>query len=492
MIANALNRLNPNAAYILAEQQKQQSADQFFAQIVEIYRSAKKNGQYPLGADQNVVDEFVASVDSRLPVMPHRQPPLKPFSDDLDRAVKFAYREIATKYGLKRVDPKSPNFESDMNEFHENYLTNFPIPSEQESKEGFIDLLKAGTRQDGYEERAYSLVCPLTGRYLMGVNFAIQPPSNSIHFTYGFVMPWARGNIGFSRALIDVMTNAGAEHIAKYPKAFEGKPLITFEKNILAEMTLGDILMDTAGIDIHNPPNEGADLHLSSIGQSMRDLIWKQRGGKIVSFNYIQSSLEGVVSVGNPADEKLAIRFLNKDASLTAGEKTRAESIMGKAVGEKEPGCNVLNLCVFVPAGTDQVSVAQIKKAMTIFQGTSVVKDPANIENDIYFKAMMADLESKAKGGMIALADIKPYGGDIPAVNSFRDAEELTKLLLKNVSWEELRANADRPYAEWVAEKTSAVAPAFAAYKAAANENVTEPARGAGRLRQAIQPQPQE
>ena len=445
--------LSPAEAYNLAEQQKEKAALDFLRQIVGVYEKAKA-GDYPAGVDPAVVQEFVAIVDSKLS------------NTGLDNAVRLAYRESAVKHGLKQIDPNSPDFENDLKRFHENYVTNFPIAAEQESLDGFRDLFSAPTRADGFKEVAYCVICPFTGKFLMGTNFTIQPESNSVHFVYGFVMPWARGAIGFSKPLVDTMRNVANEHIAKYPAQYTGEPIITFEKNILGDMTLGDILMDTAGIDIHNPPRQDANLTLSSIDQSIRDLIWSRMGGKVVNYNYIQSSLEGVVKIENPRDEKLAIRFLNKDATLTAEEKQRAEGIMEKALDGREGGCTVLNLCVFVPPGATSVNAEQMKRAMETFQGTSVVKDPEGIKDDIYFKASMADLDAKTKDGIVPLVRIPAFGGAVPGVESYKDAAILTKLLLQNVTWQELRENSARPYAEWLQEKMDAVAPAFAGYKA--------------------------
>ena len=482
--------LSPAEAYNLAEEQKEKAAQDFRRQIVGIYQAVKagnvtaETGNHfdpaAKAKQGTALAEFIAAVDQKLASKNLSAADLGDVENKtLNLAVRSAYREIAVKHGLKRIDPNSPNFERDLDEFYANYLTNFPVAEEQESKEGFRALLSAPPRADGYCEVAYSVVCPLTGRYLMGSDFTIQQESNSIHFIYGFVMPWARRAIGFSKPLLDIMHKASAGDFAAHQSAYPGAPIVTFEKNILGAMTLTDILMDTAGVDIHNPPREGADLHKSSIGQSLRDLVWDRMGARIVPFNYIQSSLDGVVKIENPADEKLAIRYLNKDSSLTTEDKQRAEEILEQARGDKVEGCTVLNLCVFVPPDAKEVSVEQIRHAMKVFQGTSVVKDPENVEQDVYFKAMMSDLESRAQNGMIPLERIKPFGGQVE-VKSFEDAEMLTKLLLKNVTWEELRANADRPYEEWLQEKMEAVAPAFVEYKTgqAARQNAI-PASGA-------------
>jgi hypothetical protein len=471
----APRELSPHEAYVLAENQKAQVADDFFQQITKIYNQGKA-GQVPEGlerkrnrVEQNKQSEalkfFIDSVDEKLATMQAHGTKGK---NHLPQAIRLAYRETAVKYGLKQVDPTSPAFKKDLKEFHTNYLPNFPIPSEQESRKGFENLWTAPTLPNGYKEVGYSLVCPLTGKFLMGTNFSIQPESNSVHFTYGFVTPWARGALGFSRALKDTMKQVATKHSTKYPSKFPGDPIITFEKNVLGEMTLGDILMDTAGIDINKPPVEGANLAMSSIAQSIRDMIWSRRGGKVVGYKYIQSSLDGVVKIEDPEQEKLVIRMLRDDKTLDDKQRKLAQKILKKARAGKVEGCTTLNLCVFMSDDdTKKVPAAQIAKAMEIFQGISVVKDPVGIKDDVYFKASMEDLRARTdKSGMVRLQKIPAFGGNIPEVRNFVDAEALTKLLLQHVTYEELRANQDRPYAEWLDKKLEVVAPAFAAHKA--------------------------
>ena len=138
----------------------------------------------------------------------------------------------------------------------------------------------------------------------MGLNFTVQPRSDSVHFIYGFVNPLARGIGGFSACLIALMRQiARAEifawlarhHDERPPFHNPDGPLILFEKNIIERMTLTDILKDSAGIDIDHPPRRRSRLVSSAISQSVRDLIWDRRGGRIVDYNYVQSSLDGVV-----------------------------------------------------------------------------------------------------------------------------------------------------------------------------------------------------
>jgi hypothetical protein len=267
--------------------------------------------------------------------------------------------------------------------------------------------------------------------------------------------------MGFSEVLVNTIRRVAAEHIAKYPVRFPGEPLITFEKNILGAMTLTDILMDTAGVDIANPPLEDADLSFSSIDQSIRDLIWSRMGGKVAVYNYIQSSLDGVVKVANAESEAIAIRYLNSDPTLSASDIGLAKQIMDDALDDKEEGCRVLNLCAFVADAADDIDAAQLRTAMEVFQGISVVKEPSEIEHDIYFKASMADLERRARSGRLPLRPIKPFGGAIFDVGNFIDAARLTEALLKCLTWEELREYPDRTYEEWLEVKASIVAPLY-------------------------------
>lgn len=484
--------LSPYEAYKLSEQQKADLGKDFLHKLVRIYREAKEGStpsdlvkpevhiqsrnpnllrqaqQAAEARQQQALKEFVSAVDQKLEDTRGK---------DEVNAVRLAYREIAIKYGLKQVDPTSPSFNRDLNEFHRNYVTCFPIPSEQESKAGFKELVKAPMIEEGenkgYKEVIYSAVCPFTNQFLMGVNFSIQPNNNAAVFTYGFVAPEARGAVGFSRPLVGSMTKIASDHIEKFPTKYPGAPLVVFEKNILGEMALGDILLDSAGINAKKPPREGVDLSRSSIDQSLRDLAWDRLGGVVVNCNYMQSSLDGVVKV-DPKAEPFVIRYLNKDATLSDGQKREADRTLKAALGDKVEGCTSLALCVFAPADVKEVDAGRVKDILRTFQGISVVSDPQGIRDDIYFKACMQDIDSKTTAdGKLSLGAIPAFSGPFPATG-FTGAAKITNELLKHVTWKEITKNADRTYGEWLDIKKDEISasarPGASAFKGAATE----------------------
>ncbi len=363
---------------------------------------------------------------------------------DDEAAICAAYRTLAMA-AASRIDPAGADFEAGLLAFHRNYVTNFPLPEEQETLDGFRGLWRAPARADGYREVGYSVVCPLTGRYLLGASFTIQPQSDSVMFIYGFVNPVARGIGGFSAALIGLMREVGraaiATHLERRPAdrpAYHDPagPVILFEKNVLGAMSLTDILMDTARIDVDDPPREGACLAASSIGQSMRDLAWHRRGARVVGYAYAQGSLDGVVRVA-PEHRLAAI------AALHAGNGT-APALLDALAG-RLAGCVALNLCAFVADGVQALPAAQIRRSQEVFQGVSVVKDEPNVREDIYFQAQMASLDANARDGAVALQPIAPVGaGDFPG------AEAALKRMLAELTWADLRAARDRPYGEWL------------------------------------------
>ncbi len=436
--------LSPLEAYDLSVVQKERCRQAHLHRVIELYdAAARQSSASPAGA------AFLARVDD------HRnQRPDAP----LALAVQHAYSDVAFQFGLRRIDPASPDFEHGLDLFFEKYKLSFPIRSEQESKPGFRALWQAPRTASGYEERGYSVICPLTGEYLAGLEFSIQPESDSVHFVYGFVMPCVRGGWGFGAHLLTVMRDEGRRAIADY---FQDKPtmqppwrdldgpLIIFEKNVLCEMTLTDILMESAAIDVNDPPAADADLSLSSMPQSLRDFAWRRLGGKIISYNYLQSSLEGAVKVSCGMRDKV-IRLLNKKFMASEGaEAAQAELALSRAVGELKEGCRTLNLCAF--ASKDNLPAAQVRRHNEIFQSISVAKVTADeIKEDIYFQAQMQSLQERSAGGLVRLDEIDAMGSK---PGDFREAEALTRRLLVLVTWHELRENRDRTFGEWLAKK---------------------------------------
>ncbi len=368
-----------------------------------------------------------------------------------EAAVCAAYRTVAMTFGAGRVDPAR---EADLRLFHAHYVTNFPLPAEQETLDGFRRLWRAPARADGYREVGYNVVCPLTGRYLLGVAFTIQPQSDSATFIYGFVDPAARGIGGFSAALLAFMREqarlAIASHLAAHPADRPpyhdpAGPVILFEKNDLAAMSMADILMDTARIDIDHPPRTGACLAASSIGQSLRDLVWHRRGGRIVAYAYAQGSIDGVVRVAD-GDRAAVIGLLQG-----RGQDAAACAALDAALGGRLPGCVALRLCAFAPPGCSTLPAAQVARSQAQFQGISVVKDEANLAQDVYFQAQMASLAAHAPDGGVPLRAIEPVGAA-----DLAGAEAVFKRLLSGLTWEDLRAARDRPYAAWLDRVPSA------------------------------------
>jgi hypothetical protein len=434
--------LSPLEAYDLSAEQKYCRAATHLKRLVTLYQKAagRANSSPAVMAFVNAVEEW------------RKQRPDTSLAD----AVRSVYRDVALSFGLRRIDPESSNFDRDLSAFFVNYKSNFPLPTEQESKPGFRALLRAGPLEAGYEERAYSVVCPLTRRYLLGLNFTIQPLSDSVHFIYGFVMPCVRGGWGFGGSLIELMREIAAKLIDNYfqrypedrPPYYEPRgPLILFEKNLIEEMTLGEILMDSAGVDVSNPPAANTDLASSAIGQSLRDLIWDRLGGKVIRYHYIQSSLDGMVTVDTSMRDKV-ISFLNGQP-LLGPDEAAARQALNMARGTKKEGCTTLELCAFPVAGGTSLPTAQVRRANEIFQTISVMKG-GNISKDIYFQAQMASLEQSSHDERVALVPIRPAG---PGAVNFHEAESKTRQLLGVVSWQDLQQAGDRTYREWMVEK---------------------------------------
>jgi hypothetical protein len=424
-----LREISPSEAYMLSEQQKSIAANRFVQDIWHFCRAGRKTA-LPL-KESELADVRAALVNN-------------------DRsAFRMAYCSLVANVGIRCIDPNSSAFIADLTKFYTNYVENFPIPAERESFDGFARLLADRARADGYVEVAYNACCPLTGRYLMGFDFTIQPTSRTAHLIYCFLAPYARG-LGFSKVLLSEIMRLSNLHMLNYPSLYPGDVIITFEKNILQEMSLPEILLDSCGIDIDEPPVANQDLSRSGIDQSVRDLIWDSLGAKIIDYNYIQSSLDGIVKIDVEEQRRLVVRFLNTDPGMTTRENEIAERALRLAVGSKDPGCQLLNLCAFVPPGTADLDSSRVCEAMKCFQGISVIKDEKAIEQDAYFAASMADLIQRSRSGRIALKKIQPYCGDISNLKSFADAAYLTHALLRNTKWDELRSCPEMKYADWI------------------------------------------
>jgi hypothetical protein len=444
--------LSPLEAYDLAERQKRQIGEAFRARILRLHSILAKDGP-------------TKALARRLrPASLRRewQEACRNFASapaDDPVAIAACYRDVVMRHGLKRVDPLSIRFGRDLREFHRNYVASFPLLQEQESRNGFRRLWQQPARPDGYQEVGYSVLCPLTARYIMGLNFTIQPRSNSVHFIYGFINPLARTLGGFSVRLIALMQEVGSNAIAAHytlrpedqPPYMSGAgPLILFEKNRAEEMSLADILMDTAGIDVNRPPLRGYWLATSAISPNIRDLVWHRRGGRTVGYNYLQPSLDGVVRVPGSARDEV-ITYLNR-APLDAMRRRRAVQLLEGCLGRRMPGCTTLDLCAFVEPGVASVPAEQIRRSVAIFQGNSVVKDPDRVEEDIYFQAQMASLEQQEESGRVSLAPITPAGVES---GDFLAAERRMRHLLAGLSWTQLQAGRERSYGTWLRQEAA-------------------------------------
>lgn len=434
--------LSPLQGYEAAERQKRQLGLAFRAMIVRLY---------------GLIAADLFTFERALRYQPgHRRaawcaarrlsPGLALADDD---TICEAYRDLVMRLGVRRVDPASPRFPADLEEFYRNYVRNFPLPAEQETLEVFRDLLSAPAREDGHREFCYSVVCPLTGHYLMGANFIIQPGSSSVFLVYGFINPIARGIGRFAKRLIDLAeeksSTAIAAHGAPHPYGSDAsRPLILFEKNAIEDMSLTDILRDSAGIDIDSPPTARTCLTASAIGQRTRDLVWHRCGARIVDYKYMQPSLDGVVEVPERSSTLIAAYLNGKCGSRFS--RIRAADMLRERLGGKVPGCTTLSLCVFAPSQVTTVPAERIRLAVENYQQTSVLKDPAHFRDDIYFRAQMASLAESAIGGELPLRPIVPDGC---GAGDFKDAEEETKRLLGGLTWEDIRAARQRPYREW-------------------------------------------
>jgi hypothetical protein len=431
--------LSPLAAYDLSMAHKARLEREHFRTVESLYRraAATRGGDGANGA-------FFAAVARQLRLRP---------DTPLPKSIRAGYRDLALKLGLRRVDPGSANFEADLDRFFCHYQCNFPIRSEQESLEGFRRVLTRPPTETGYEERCYSVICPLTGAYLMGLDFTIQPRSDSVHFIYGFAMPPVRGGWGFGGAMLALMRDAAREAMASYfrtPHASNmpsyrdpSGPLIVFEKNRLRDMTLTDILLDSAGIDIFDPPTAKRDLSASGTGQSLRDLAWDRLGGKIVRYTYLQPGLEGCVVV--PATDRNDVVRLLTGQPLARETARIAETALRSAIGARAPGCTTLDLCVFASPGGTTVLANQIRDSVRIFQANSVAKD-GEIETDIYFQAQSRSLADHTVDGALRLDRIEPFGA---GTTDFVAAEDLTRRILSLQTWDTLCDAADRRYEDW-------------------------------------------
>jgi hypothetical protein len=248
-----------------------------------------------------------------------------------------------------------------------------------------------------------------------------------------------------------------ATHDERPPFHNPDGPLILFEKNIIGHMTLAEILRDTAGIDIDRPPRRRSRLVASAISQSMRDLVWDRRGGRVVDYAYIQPSLDGVVRVPNDIRDDVISLILR--APLDAARRRRAAAVLHQCLAGRVEGATGLALCAFAPPGVSAVPAEQVRLSNHIFIGISVVKDPLHLNEDIYFQAQMASLSRSTRDDAVALRPIDP---GLPKVKDFNEAEQLTKRLLGSVTWAELRTERQRSYADWLRAKARAIGDATA------------------------------
>jgi hypothetical protein len=436
--------LSPLAAYDLSTAQKARLSDDHLTRIMSIYQRAVSFPSTELGGGVSGA-AFVAAVAKRRQLRPDLS---------LAKVVSFGYRDLALTHGLRRIDPVSPGFEADLGLFFRHYRANFPIVAEQESLNGFRTVLFRPPSDSGYEERCYSVVCPLTGEYLMGFDFTIQPMSDTVHFIYGFVMPKVRGGWGFGGGMISAMRDIAQAALLAFfqspgarspPKYHDPSgPLVLFEKNRTAGMTLTDIMLDAAKVDIFHPPDTDADLAMSAMGQSLRDGTWDRLGGRIVHYNYQQPSLDGITVVPESQRDHV-IRLLNGGALPPEVMRTAQETLRA-ALPAGTPGCSTLDLCVFARPGATSVPATQIHDSVKIFHANSVVKT-GMIETDIWFQAQAQSLAEQTSDGRLALKRIPAVGAD---PGNFTAAEERTRRLLASVTWDDLCRAADRPYAEWL------------------------------------------
>ncbi len=415
--------LAPLAAYEESDAQKKQLAADFFNQLIGVYKGARNQTTFATPA----LEEFVHRVKFRQ----------GSFGDDvtIGNAIREVYADIVRKYGVARVNPRDESY----NEFYSVYEPSFPLEEERETKASLKRILKTPASDTGFVEAANMLKCPLTGKVLGGVQFAMDPENNTISYTYAFLDPAAR-KLKLSHLFVESIKKDfaayKAEHgyVSKFPDT-----LVMLEKNDVSLMVFKDALFDTARLNPNRPPRKGDDLTKSAVDQNERDAAWASLGFKLVNARYIQSVL-GHVAVVPSSDEKLCIDYLlNK--KLSRAQKKKAEKILETAnAGRGEP---CLALVCGVISDKPDVNVAQLIAHQRTFQGISVMDDAENYAKDIYFKAMLQDL--KRLGKTTTLVDIPPLTGA-----RYSDAMKAFKNLLGTLTWKEIRDNPDRSVVKWL------------------------------------------
>ena len=371
--------------------------------------------------------------------------------DGFEAATRQAYRSMIEAHGVEEVKPTkratAENAHTPENLKYEDwypvYKQSFPIRGERETKKDMRELLSENMTDKGYGEFAIGLRDPLTGKYAGGVQGLVVSEAKGGIFTYAFLDPAYQG-FGLSKTLIDNTKKKISDTAAIYNPSDKREPLVAFEKNDLSQMSLETIVLDTTGINVLRMPREGDAVGKGAISQSQRDGTWSHRGGKVVTnAGYIQPSLDGVTEIKNAKDEKLAIRYLQQDASLTEKQRGQAAKIISSALGGKAEHCP-LELAVF--AGKEQTSIdaTQLKQLMKPFLQTSVlgVDSEAEMMKDVFVKATMGKLDKQTDAkGRLGVTDIKPYAGSIE-VKNFAEAEQVFIAMLKVVPKAEVKANA--------------------------------------------------
>ncbi len=221
-------------------------------------------------------------------------------AEDL-RAAKKVKKKIIAKYGTVKNflgklqyellnTPKSKEFKF----IYNLYKKVFTLPEEQESYEGFEEVL--GFNKDakllkkfGFFEEAWIYAKdPDTKKILGAVNFSTYQMPNSIkkkynldgtnHTIYLFVKPEYR-KIGLGKRLLEIMTNYSKLRL-EGKKTLEGKSdkklYIMCEQNAPEMMTLNEYLADNLN---------------ARIDQCDRLMWWHKIGYRRLGFRYIQPAL---------------------------------------------------------------------------------------------------------------------------------------------------------------------------------------------------------
>jgi len=390
------------------------------------------------------LESFVSGVDANLSN-----------GQDMKKAVKQAYSDMIRDHGHENVNGSGKLY----NEWFQVYQRSFPIRGERETKEDMRELLQEPMDDKGYGEIAVGLRDPLRGKMAGGVQGLVVSEASAGMFTYAFLDPAYQG-FGLSHQLLDATRNAIRENVSKYNPGDTRDVVVFLEKNKMSDMSLESIVLDSTGFSVTKPlPVKGQSLASGAISQSQRDDTWSKLGAKeIANAGYIQPSLDGVTDIKDKGDRALAIRFLQEDASLTPEEKAKGAKLVNTAIEGKAEHCP-LALCAFVDKGATHLDLKQTQQFLKGFLGTSCLDtDAKGLKADIFASATMDSLEKTAtKDGKLALTEVKPFGGPIP-VNSFKEAENVTRALLQVAPLEEIRAAAktaartgqEKSYGEWL------------------------------------------